>query len=251
MDYFHLRYDYKSSDHLERFIDFVRRVDCKDRLIVLEKKTTNQKEHLHCIFTHRRKLTTVRQQFMDKFPDTDGKGGKEYSIKQLCLKSDDELYEAEKYLCKGDATLTPPNIVLQTGKYTLEFTDKAHADYWTMNEFLNANKKPTANSGPIDQYVITHRIEKVVKPKKNFYNDVIQFLHIQYPDREWNIRDTPIMFNAIMKLHGKHFRPYGPQQLENEMNVIMNILVFDSHYADMYEQIARRGNIPHIETQFK
>lgn len=259
MAYFHLRYDYKSADHLERFIDFVRRIDCSDRLIVLEKKTTNQKEHLHCIFTHRRLETTVRQQFMKKFPDTDGKGGKEYELHEI--KSDtkkevhrtfeEALYDAEKYLCKGDIiTREQPNIVLQTGKYSVEFIVKAHTDYWLMNDFLNKNKKPTANAGPIDQYIVTHRIEKVVKPKKNFYNDVIQFLFLQYPEREWNIRDTPLMFHAIMKMHGKNFRPYGPQQIENEMNVIMNILVFESHYTDMYEQIARRGNIPHITTQF-
>jgi len=248
MAYFHLRYDYKSADHLERYVDFVRRIDCSHRLIVLEKKSTNDISHLHSIFTHRRTKSTVGQQFMEKFPDTNGRK-KEYQLKEL---TDAELYDAEKYLCKGDIhTREPPNILLQTGKYTVEFTVKAHSDYWELNDFLNKNKKPTANTGPIDQYVITHRIEKVVKPKKNFYNDVIQFLSIQYSDREWNIRDTPIMFHAIMKMHGKNFRPYGPQQIENEMNVIMNILVFDSHYADMYEQIARRGNIPHIETQFK
>jgi len=244
MAYFHLRYDYKSPDHLERFIDFVRRIDCTDRLIVLEKKTTNQKEHLHCIFTHRRKLTTVRQQFMAKFPDTNGKDDKEYQLKQLCLKRDDELYEAEKYLCKGNDTLTEPNIVLQTGKYTVEFTVQAHSDYWTLNEFLNKNKKPVV--GTMDQYIVTHRIEKVVKPKKNFYSDVIDYLHLQWPDKEWTLQHTPYMFQAILKMHGKHFRPYGPQQLENEMNIIMNILVYNAHYDNMYEQLKQRGNIPNL-----
>lgn len=254
MAYFHLRYDYKSADHLERFIDFVRRIDCTHRLIVLEKKTTNQKEHLHCIFTHRRTKSTVRQQFLEKFPDTDGKCGKEYELHEIKEDTkkgvyrtfDEALRDAEKYLCKGDDALTQPNIVLQTGKYIPEFTVKAHADYWEMNAFLNANKKPTANAGPIDQYIVTHRVEKIVKPKKNFYNDVIQFLKIQWPDKEWTIKDTPYMFAAIMKMHGKNFRPYGPQQLENEMNVIMNILVYDAHYTQMYDVLKARGNIPNL-----
>lgn len=255
MAFFHLRYDYKSADHLERFIDFVRRIDCTHRLIVLEKKTTNQKEHLHCIFSHRRTKSTVRQQFLDKFPDTDGKGGKEYELHEIDGKAkngkperpfEEALYDAEKYLCKGDNAMTQPNIVLQTGKYTVDFTVQAHADYWTLNEFLNANKKPVANAGPIDQFVVHHRIEKVVKPKKNFYNDVIEYLKIQWPDKEWTIKDTPYMFAAIMKLHGKNFRPYGPQQLENEMNVIMNILVHDEHYTQMYDVLKARGNIPNL-----
>jgi len=89
-------------------------------------------------------------------------------------------------------------------------------------------------------------VEKVVKPKKNFYNDVIEYLNRQFPDRVWNLRDSPIMLNAILKLHGKHFRPYGPQQLENEMNVIMNILVFDSHSSEMYDVLKNRGNIPFL-----
>lgn len=243
MSYFHLRYDYKSPTHLERFIDFVRRIDCTHRLIVLEKKTTNQKDHLHCIFTDRRSKSMVRQDFLKKFPDTNGKVDKDYQLKEI---PENELYDAEKYLCKGDDTLTQPNIVLQTGKYTVEFTVKAHADYWELNVLLNANKKPVANAGPMDQFVVHHRIEKVVKPKKNFYSDVIDYLHLQWPDKVWTMKDTPFMLTAILKLHGKHFRPYGPQQVENEMNVIMNILVFDEHYTHIYDTIKARGNIPNL-----
>jgi len=244
MAYFHLRYDYKSADHLERFIDFVRRIDCTNRLIVLEKKSTNQKEHLHAIFTHRRKKTTVRQQFLEKFPDTNGKIDKDYQLKEI---PETDLYDAEKYLCKGDKT-TPPDIVLQTGKYTAERTTQLYAEYWLNggpSEAGSASGSPEPD-GTMQPFIITHRIEKVVKPKKNFYNDVIQYLLLQWPEKEWTIRDTPFMFRAIMKLHGKHFRPYGPQQLENEMNVVMNILVFESHYDTMYETIKQRGNIPNL-----
>jgi len=245
MAYFHLRYDYKSPDHLERFIDFVRRIDCTHRLIVLEKKTTNDISHLHSIFTHRKTLSTVRQQFLTKFPDTDGKK-KEYQLKEI---PEAEIYDAEKYLCKGDK-ITPPDIVLQTGKYTAERTVQLYTEFWMNGGPSEARSAPQPD-GTIQPFIITHRIEKVVKPKKNFYNDVIQYLLLQWPDKEWTLKDTPFMFRAIMKLHGKHFRPYGPQQLENEMNVIMNILVFESHYDTMYEVIAQRGNIPNITTQFK
>jgi len=256
MSYFHLRYDYPDSTHLERIIDFVRRIDCTNRLIVMEKKSTNDKDHVHCIFTDRRSENQVRKTFRDKFPNAKGKDEKgkgeckDYQLKPI--KADDKrtleesLYDAEKYLCKGDNTLTQPNIVLQTGKYTAEFTVQAHIDYWLLNEFLNKNKKMD-DKGPMDQYmIVTHRVEKVVKQKKNFYNDVIDMLHMQYPEREWTLRDTPIMYHTVLKMHGKHFRPYGPQQLENELNIIMNILCHGAHSHDMYEVLKSRGNIPHL-----
>ncbi len=40
------------------------------------------------------------------------------------------------------------------------------------------------------------------------------------------MKDFPCNYAAIMKLYGKHIRTHGPQQLDNEMNVIMHILVY-------------------------
>jgi len=245
MPYFHLRLDYRSAEDLERYIDFVRRFPGKDKLIVLEKKGTNDKPHLHSIFLHDRSKSAVLNQFAKKFEcyiGTKQSKANEYQLKPL---TEAELYDAEKYLCKGEGAVMPPNIVLQTGKYSMEYTVSLHIAWWEMNAFLTKNK-PKEQTGPMDNYIVTHRVEKVVKPKKNFYNDVIDYLHIQYSNREWTLRDTPLMFSAIMRLHGKHFRPYGPQQLENEMNVIMNILCHCDHYNDMYDKLKERGNIPNL-----
>lgn len=241
MPYFHLRLDYRTADGLERYLDFVKRLPGKDKLIVLEKKSTNDKPHLHSIFIHDRTLSTVRQQFLKKFDDYDGKKN-EYQLKEL---KDDEMYDAEKYLCKGEGPDRPPDVVYQTGKYTMENTVSLHIAWWEMNALLTKNK-PIDKNCTMDNFVITHRVEKVVKPKKNFYNDVIDYLHLQYSNRDWTLKDTPLMFAAIMRLHGKHFRPYGPQQIENEMNVIMNILCHNDHYNDMYEKLKERGNIPNL-----
>jgi len=236
-----LRVDYKNVDDLDANMKFVRDTNSTSTLMVCERKTTTDAPHFHAIFTFDKTISTLRQQWKKVFPQYDGKKN-EYCIKEI---PEIELYDAEKYLCKGDSQVAQPNVYLQTGKYTIERVIELHADYWSNG----GPRAPPVKTEDIRQYgetIITHRVEKIIKPKKNFYNDVIDYLHRQFPERVWNARDTPIMLNAIMKLHGKLFRPYGPQQIENEMNVIMNILVFDSHYADMYEILKARGNIPHL-----
>jgi len=242
MSYFHLRLDYRTADDLARYVDFVTRLPGKDKIIVLERKTTNDKPHLHSIFIHDKTESTVRQQFMKKFEDYKGRG-KEYQLKQI---PDVELYDAEKYICKGETTLDSPDIILQTGKYNIEYTVKLHIAYWELNAFVNKNKTQVQN-GTMEPFItVTHRVEKVVKPKKNFYNDVIDYLHLQYPEKEWTLNDTVLMYYGIMKLHGKHFRPYGPQQIENEMNVIMNILCHARHCENMLQVLKDRRNIPNL-----
>lgn len=249
MPCYHLRVDYKSPEDLEKGLQFVKDQLSVDSIIALEKKTTNQKEHFHAQFWTDTILSTLRQQFhVAMLPSVyEGRIKKEYCLK---IVPDHELYDSEKYMCKGENALTPPNLYLQTGKYTIEKTIELHAEWYRFGgPRAKGNGTPLLASGDVQtqhETVIHHRIEKVVKPKKNFYNDVIDYLHRQYPDREWTLRDTPIMLTAILKLHGKLFRPYGPQQLENEMNVIMNILCFDEHHNNMYEQVRLRGNIPHL-----
>lgn len=249
MPCYHLRVDYKNAEDLEKSLKFVEGLMSLDSLMVLERKTTTQKEHFHAQFWSDIILSTLRQQFhVAMLPSVyEGKVKKEYALKVV---PDIDLYDSEKYMCKGDDALTQPNIYLQTGKYTIEKTIELHIDYWRNGgPRIITGLSPMLAAGDIRNYgetIITHRVEKVVKPKKNFYNDVFEYLHRQYPERQWVLRDSPIMLTAILKLHGKLFRPYGPQQLENEMNVVMNALCFDEHYSDMYEQVKSRGNIPYL-----
>jgi len=237
----HLRVDYKNATDLEANMKFVTEIKSLDSLMILERKTTNDVPHFHALFWFDKTLSTLRQQWKKLFPAYDGKKN-EYCIKVV---PELEVYDTEKYLCKGENALTPPDVFLQTGKYSVERTIELHLEYWARGgpRVKEENKEDIRHYG---ETIITHRVEKVVKPKKNFYNDVIEYLNRQFPDRVWNLRDSPIMLNAILKLHGKHFRPYGPQQLENEMNVIMNILVFDSHSSEMYDVLKNRGNIPFL-----
>lgn len=247
MPCYHLRVDYKNAEDLERCLAFVRLQNSVDTLMVLEKKTTTHVDHFHAQFWSDTLKTTLVQQFHRYMSPSvyDGKYKKEYAC---LIVPEHELYDSEKYLCKGDDALTEPNVYFQSGKYTIEKVIELHADYWKNG---GPRVKGSVNTDPADirhygETIITHRVEKVVKPKKNFYNDVIEYLHRQYPDREWVMRDTPIMLQAILKLHGKHFRPYGPQQLENEMNVILTILCYDSQFTEMYDVLKTRGNIPFL-----
>lgn len=245
--FFHLRVDYKNADDLAKCLDFIRLQNSVDTLMVLEKKTTNAKDHFHALFWTDTIISTFRQQFHRAMRPAvyDGKKN-EYALIPV---PEHERYDAEKYLCKGDDALTPPNVYFQSGKYTIEKVIELQADWYKYGG--PRVKGCQVNTDPADirhygETIITHRVEKVVKPKKNFYNDVIEYLHRQYPDREWVMRDTPIMLQAILKLHGKHFRPYGPQQVENEMNVILTILCYDSQFTEMYDVLKNRGNIPFL-----
>lgn len=240
MSYIHLRVDYRSAEDLEANVDWIKRQSSKDVLFVLERKSTNDKPHFHCIFSYDNiSFSSVRQHWKKRFPDYDGKFKKEYQMKEI---PNEELYDAEKYLCKGESMVAQPNVFLQCGKYTIEKVLELHADYWS-----RGGPQPTPSEiSSSDNIVIHYRVEKVVKPKKNFYKDVIDYLNRIYPDRVWNVRDSPHILQALLKLHGVNFRPYGLQMIENEMNVLLNILCHDSHYSDMYEILKNRGNIPHL-----
>jgi len=245
MPCYHLRVDYKSLDDREANMKFVERLKSVNTLIVHEYGEVTGKPHIHAQFWSDTIHSTLRQQWKKQFPQYDGRLN-EYALIEV---PEHKISDGEKYLCKGPDEFTPPDILLQTGKYTMEKTIDLHIEWHEIARRKKTQSETPLASGDIRHYgetIITHRVEKVVKPKKNFYNDVFDYLHRQYPDRQWVLRDSPIMLHAILKLHGKLFRPYGPQQLENEMNVIMNSLCFDEHYTDMYEQVKIRGNIPFL-----
>jgi len=242
---FTLRYDQKEGLDDERVLQWVREhARTPDILAVFELAKQTKKPHFHILFWYDKTESTLGQHFRPAFPELSGKK------KEWCIKAVTDLYGAEKYHCKGAGVIHQPDVRLQTGKYTIERVIELHADWFAFggprDEQPEYTGNPSEDIRAYGQAVITHRIEKIVKPKKNFFNDVIEHLRKTYPDRVWNIRDTPLMLDAVLKLHGRLFRPYGPTQLENEMNVIMNILVPESHYADMYEQLKARRNIPHL-----
>lgn len=240
--YFHLRMDHRNDGDLQKYIDFIRRLPGKDKLIVLEISKQSKKPHTHTIFFDERSENRLRTMWKEKFSDYKGKEDKEYQFKSI---PDDELFGAEKYVCKGKDEMTQPDVLLQTGKYSIEYVIEKHKQWWEVNKQLCKSVVPDGTMNPYIQ-VIEHRVEKVVKPKKNFFNDLIQAIDLQYPDREWGLRDTPLLLRMLLKLHGKNFRPYGPQQIENEMNVLLNHYCYESHYADLYETLKNRNNIPHL-----
>lgn len=241
--YCHFRVDYR--DDLPQQVEFVKTVSSKDVLVVLEKKSITGVPHLHAIFSYSGVFSTLRQQWKKKFPGYDGKKDKSYQLKII---PDDELRQAEQYLCKGDDCLTQPEIYLQGGKYSVEYTIELHTAYWQYGGPGKGDVKPDVPGTHLraGTYHIEHSVVRVVKPKKNFINDVIEALRRQYPERKWDTRDSPIIFEKLMRLHGIHTRVYGPAQLENEMNVLLNILCYDGHFSDMYEIIRSRGNIRHL-----
>ncbi len=243
MYYANLRVDYK--DDLNEQTEFVRSSSSRDILMIIERKSTNDKLHFHALFSTEINFSTLRQQWKKKFPGYDGKKNKDYS---LTIQDPEKMRGYEQYLCKGPNSLTQPNVQLQAGKYTIEYVIELHTAYW---EFGGPGSGDVKEDVPGTQmragtYHIEHSVVRVVKPKKNFINDVIEALRRQYPERKWDTRDSPIIFEKLMRMHGVHTRVYGPAQLENEMNVLLNILCYEGHYSDMYEIIRSRGNIRHL-----
>lgn len=247
MWYCHLRVDY--NDDLPQMIEFVKTSSSKDILMVREFKKSNGRVHFHALFSTEIGISTLRQQFHRVSPGVyDGKKLKNYMLEDVQKKKDD-FRGFEQYISKGKGVLEPPDVILQGGKYSIEYVIELHTAYWQYGG-PNGNTEVTEEIPGTYQragtYHIEHSVIRVVKPKKNFINDVIDALRRQYPERKWDTRDSPIIFEKLMRMHGIHTRVYGPAQLENEMNVLLNILCYDGHFSDMYEIIRSRGNIPHL-----
>ena len=254
MPFFHLRVDPRSEKDRDANIDFIKRLAGKHRLVVKEFKSVAGTEHYHAIFEDSRSESRVRAQWKEKFPDYDGKIKKEYQFKEI---PEQELHNAEKYLCKGESPLVGPDIVLQTGKYTVEKTVELHCQYWQYGgpQAKLETMPSDPNQTTMTNFTVTHTVQKIVKAKQpNFYERFIESINLKYReesgghyvDRDWKLTDTPLVLKELLRHHGKHFRPYDVSLFEKEMNLIMGILTFDSHWSDFYEQLKNRRNIPHL-----
>jgi len=246
-NYFHLRVDYKSADDLAKNIDYLARRDGKDRIVVLEKKSTNGKEHFHAIFNDSRSKSQVRNLWREKFPDYDGRGEHDYQLVSIPNKKNPSMIDAERYLCKGDSAEIGPNVAYKTGKYTDEYIAERHAEYWKHGGPKEPDVKMTHDC--LNTWVVPQSQTKAPRKKApNFFQNVIAHLELNPPmgGVAYKATDAPYILRTLIKFHGQNFKPYGPQQIENEMNLLLNVLVFQDHYDDIYEKIRLRGQIPHL-----
>jgi len=244
--YFHLRVDYRDKAGLDSQLDWLARTYAADRLVVLEEKK-DSKPHFHAIFGDNNIMTTVRQHWKKRFPDYDGKFEKDYQLIEIPNKRNPSMIDAERYLCKGKSAEIGPNIAYKTGKYTDEYIAERHAEYWKHGGPKEPEVKFTHEC--LNTWVVPQSQTKAPRKKApNFFQNVIAHLELNPPmgGVAYKATDAPYILKTLIKFHGQNFKPYGPQQIENEMNLLLNVLVFQDHYDDIYEKIRLRGQIPHL-----
>lgn len=232
----HHRLDHKSDADLARHLDFILRLPLENKLVVLEKKSTNDKPHTHAIYSvDHISFSMLRQHWKKKFPDYDGKTDKCYQMKEL---SENEIHATEKYLCKGDNLETSPEVLLSKGKFTQDYITARHVEWWSfIRQPTQTIDEKLGGGAP----VIHHHLHELVKPAKkkkpNFFEQVIEYLDRQHPERTWKVSDSKIMLAALYRMHGANFRPWGPQQLVNECRVLLAHYCYADFYTDAMEEV--------------
>lgn len=230
---FHLRFDHRSEEDLTKHLDFILRLPGKDKLVVLENKSTTAAEHTHAIFSDSRSLSRVRASWKEKFPDVDGKADKQYQCKAI---PEGELDAARRYLCKGEKLGEHPRVLMNKGFFTLDVIESLHVEYWKINSELK----------PKNATLVVHQHEHVLvrappKKKPTFFQSVIDHLDRMHPERKWRTTDWKIMFAALYKFHGVNFRPWGPQQLMNELRVLLAHYCYEEYFTDAMDEIIKLG----------
>jgi len=248
MNHFHLRVDYRSASDLSANLDYIARRNGADRLVVLEKKSTNEKDHFHAIFNDDRSESQTRNLWKQKFTDYDGKFKKEYMMELIPNPKRPSLIDAERYLCKGESKEIGPVVAYHTGRFTTEYIAQRHEEYWRIHDDTHPPHLIQSHFDTLGTVISTAVAPPPKKKAPTFLQRLIMRLEDDAPaEYKWDVkRDTPKFLMMLLKAHGKHFKPYGPQQIENEMNVLLNHFCFESHYADFYDVIKNRGNIPHL-----
>lgn len=188
--------------------------DMSQALCTVEYGTETEKLHYHAVFISRFSESKIRKLlFSSDLKPTQ---------KSLHLiETEDEIYEAEKYICKGNLGQkgfkegqNPEIAYKSTIKYSFEFIEKAHNDYWDLNTNLKKEYK-----------------EKKLKKNWNFVQEVAFQLQeaksktenlIPYDSREWTFRK--LVRKYIYKNLREKAKSFDAIIVRRLQNGVMNIL---------------------------
>lgn len=93
-------------------------------------------DHCHIYARGALKLKGLQAAFKRFFPEHGGNGG--HSIKEC----DNQVYDYQKYICKGASEDEPPIIISRQGLlFTDEYIAELHAAYWVSNVEIKATAK--------------------------------------------------------------------------------------------------------------
>jgi len=255
MVYFHLRFDHADEAELAKHLDFILRLPAADKFVVHEFKTICKTPHTHAIFYDDRSMSAVRAAWQKKFPHVDGKETKAYQL-EYCNSEEDPrkaktkklrtLLGGECYLAKGEGLGSPPDVRLVKGKYTADFIEARHVEYWKDGgpQLVQATLQNTSGVVIHEHQHVLVKPPRKIKPK--FIVSVIDRIERNYPDRTFTTKDNPLFLKMLISMHGSNFIPYGPVQLENEMNILQNHFCFQEHFTHMYDTIKNRGAVPDL-----
>lgn len=125
-DYYHLRIHYEDS----MLKDIVSWIKDNSSLVLIIRELYASRNHVHCVLQMKNVgLSRFRQNLLSAFPALKGNGS--YSLK-VVRKTIEEMLQ---YLCKGENSETPPDIV-DYGTLDIDAIMSYHIEYWKVNANL-------------------------------------------------------------------------------------------------------------------
>lgn len=134
-------------------------------LVVRESGDETGKDHLHAVLVmdEKKNLQSMRMQLRRKFPCLVGNK----ALYSLAAVRDVEKYD--RYMCKGASEEEMPVILGSLGlKYSLEYIEECHSNYWRLN-FQHQKDKKAAGKNKLS---FTDFLEEEAKKRKILWTDV-------------------------------------------------------------------------------
>lgn len=201
---YHIRYT-ASGDLLDSIVDFVTR-NAQQYIISREFAS---REHIQCYVV----TNVVKKTWVNKF-----------NMKFTGMDRRDKYVELDKgntkqYVCKGKSLLEPPDIIAKRG-FTDEDVMQLHKQYWESHIPEEIKNIPV-----LPPEVEIQKPPKVKKP--TFMKELRQTLEDEYPDKDWSMKDKPIVFKKLMYMLGQNCRNLDHIIISRMTYGVLNSLIKD------------------------
>lgn len=136
----------------------------------------------------------------------------------------DKYVESDKgntkqYVCKGKSLVDLPDIIAKRG-FTDEDVMQLHKQYWESHIPEEIKNIPV-----LPPEVEIQKPPKVKKP--TFMKELRQTLEDEYPDKDWSMKDKPIVFKKLMYMLGQNCRNLDHIIISRMTYGVLNSLIKD------------------------
>lgn len=204
------RRDYDSLDEplFVKACEFIKQ-NSTQYLGILEKKDSGQ-PHMHVNFLCNLSESKIRKNLFEP----DGRGKMSKSLGPINM-TDEDIYRMDKYICKGEQSgyvkdLNPLVHLQSNVKYSDDYIQKCHEDYWETNEKLK-------KSGSL----------VLVKSDKKKYKNFVHKNAVELQGKGYkcnSLVDRKIVFDHLMENLGKDAKVFDIGVLGKLMNGVFNVI---------------------------